>query len=700
MQPTTQAGQARKLWGLALISLFLLVVYGNTFRAGWHLDDFPNIISNSRLHMEALSVDAVKQAFTAQPSDPGNTIWRPLPCFSLALNWYWGQDDPFGYHLVNLILHMLTASVLFLSVRLLLQAPAITIDLTSSDRHFIALLAACLWALNPIHTQAVTYVIQRMAVMAALFSILGIYAYLKTRLGSGKMRWTWGIAAVLFFVCALLSKENAVLFPFSLMLIEVIFFLQRMPFDGFKALWTPKNGLIAGAVMIVLVAVIVLNTTGNPINFGYYAKRPFTMMERLASQPRILLFYLSLLAYPAPWRFSIEHDINHSLSLITPWTTLPAIVAVLGLITTGILLGRKHPLVSFAILFYFLNHLVESTILPLELVFEHRNYLPSFFLFVPVAYGINLLVTRYRGRHRMLLLLVTVSISMVLFATGLACHDRNKAWQSDYSLWYDAFRKAPNRARALMGLGVAIGWGEQAVPNRYDIAMQLFKRGLTLPNARNNEKAQLYGNIGLIHATKGELPRAVGAYHQALDISPVERKIRFDLVQALIAQGSWHDADAQLDILLADEIAPPSELGYKGLVKLWLDDPQAALDIFQKVLHAGYRDAFIYQNIAVAMARLDYLERGQWFLQRALDIVEAGSRGRMLIFFSLMENRYMADDVMGAKSAAYRLLAEYGLDEILDTLRQIPIAYNYPPLDAEVVSRILSRNLMDITTTF
>ncbi|MBC2709746.1 MAG: tetratricopeptide repeat protein [Desulfosarcina sp.] len=696
MQPVDRTDENRNLWGIFLLCAIVLICYSNNFNAGWHLDDYPNIISNTRLHVDVLTFDALKQSFTALPSDPGNKIWRPLPCLSLALNWYWGEDDPIGYHGVNLILHMIVACVLFLTVKLLLQTPAVKADSTPGSRHIIALLAASLWAVNPIQTQAVTYIIQRMAVMAAMFSILGLYAYLRGRLTVGRERWGWFSAVAAFFVCALLSKENAVLFPFSVLLIEFIFFMKRLPMSRTKAWLTTRNGLIAGFLLIAVIAFIVLNTAGNPINFGYYDKRPFSLWERLLSQPRILFFYLSLLFYPAPWRFSIEHEINHSLSLFTPWTTFPAIFGVVGLIGVATLTARKRPLLSFGIFFFFLNHLVESTILPLELVFEHRNYLPSFFIFLPVAYWFNQLVVSYRRENTSIFIMLVVLFTVILTATGLGCYDRNKAWKTDYSLWYDAFQKAPGRARSLMALGVAIGWGEEDIPNKHDIALGIFNRALKLPGARKNETAQIYGNLGLIHMARGEWPQAIAAYHKALEISPNERKIRFDLVRGLIALGRWHESEKQIDILLADEFATPSELSYKGFVNLWLKKPENALRIFQEVLASDYRDAFVYHNIGVAMARLDYPERGKWFLERALEIVEKESRGRIIIYLTLMENRHMDDDVFGAKDATYRLLAEYGLDEILDTLRLLPATHNYPPMDTEAVSRILSRNLVDI----
>ncbi len=695
MQPVDRTCEMRNLWGFFLLCILVIICYSNTFKAGWHLDDNPNILTNSRLHIDALSIDSLKQSFSALHTDPGNKIWRPLPCLSLALNWYWGKDDPLGYHWVNLILHMISACFLFLTVKLLLITPAIRTHSTPWDNHAIALLVASFWAVNPIQTQAVTYIVQRMAVMAAMFSIIGLYAYLKGRLAEGRERWVWFIAVVISFICALLSKENAVLFPFSVMLIEYIFFRRNLPVDKPIALLTTRNVLIAGFLMTV-VAFIVLNIAGNPINFEHFGKRPFSLWERLLSQPRILVFYLSLIFYPAPWRLSIEHEINHSLSLFTPWTTLPAFFTIVVLVLLSIRNIRKAPLLSFGILFYFVNHLVESTILPLELVFEHRNYLPSFFIFLPVAFYVNKLVVFYRFKSQAIFILLALCMTVVLTATGFACYERNKAWKSDYSLWYDAIQKAPGRARSLMALGVAIGWGEKDITNKYDIALGLFNRALKLPRARKNETTQIYGNIALAHLMKGDLSAALDAYDHALKNNPQNRKIRFDLLDALIANGKWNEALEQSDILIAGEGSAAVDLNYKGLIKLWMGKPEDALALFQEALAAGLHDPFLYHNMGAAMTGLGDLERGRWFLKRALELVEQNSRGKILIYLSLVENRYKAKDEIGARGATYELLAGYGLDEVINTLKGLPKNHTFPPLDIPMVSRLFGRYLEEI----
>lgn len=172
-----------------ILLFFLAAVfcsYFNTFNAGWHLDDEPNILNNSKLHLSSLTLEQINNALRAHPVTPDSkSFYRPLPCLTFALNWYLAQDNVLGYHIVNLAIHILTAWFLFLTLQLLLH---IHYKKQYPPQFFTcaALLAALLWALAPIQTQAVTYIVQRMASMAAMFSIIAIYAYLRGRVASSK----------------------------------------------------------------------------------------------------------------------------------------------------------------------------------------------------------------------------------------------------------------------------------------------------------------------------------------------------------------------------------------------------------------------------------------------------------------------------------------------------------------------------------
>jgi hypothetical protein len=209
---------------LLLLSFVLItLVYSNSLHSSWHLDDEPNILNNSKLHLSSLTLEQINNALRAHPAaSDSKSFYRPLPCLSFALNWYIGQDNVFGYHVVNLIVHVLTAWFLFLTLHLLLR---IHYKKQYPPQFFIAtaLLAALFWTLAPIQTQAVTYIVQRMASMAAMFSIIAIYSYLRGKTDTTK-KYLWFFLCALSFFAALGSKENAILLLPSLALLELSFF--------------------------------------------------------------------------------------------------------------------------------------------------------------------------------------------------------------------------------------------------------------------------------------------------------------------------------------------------------------------------------------------------------------------------------------------------------------------------------------------
>ncbi|MCI5123049.1 MAG: hypothetical protein D3925_00870 [Candidatus Electrothrix sp. AR5] len=318
-----------------------------------------------------------------------------------------------------------------------------------STKKNIALLAAALWLAAPIHTSAVTYIVQRMAQFAALFSVSAIFFYLRLRLtGTGTKK-------ILFFICficcallALGSKENAALLFPSIILLEGTFFLQ---FKKIQTFAQKKRKLFSLLSLILLGLILVTSWHFIETQLPSYGQRTFTMSERLLTEARLLFLYLSQIFYPTASSLSIAHDIPLSTSLFTPWQTLPALTGCIGLLVFATVHVHKRPLLSFAILYYALNHLVESTILSLELIFEHRNLLPSLFLFLPLAaFAVDKI-----NEKKWVAITVTIASTAFLVQSGLATVERNRAWKNAGTLNEDAVKKAPLNARAKLNLA---GW--------------------------------------------------------------------------------------------------------------------------------------------------------------------------------------------------------------------------------------------------
>ena len=225
----------------------------------------------------------------------GATYWRPLAYLTFALNWFAGGNEVFGYHFVNILLHSLSACLLFLTILTLFQTPTLR-GKHSESVQSVALLASALWAINPIQTQAVTLIVQRMALLAAFFYIGGIFCYLKARLS--RIRWQ---RSMLFSLCltswllGMASKETAVLLPLTLVLVEAIFFHDLGDTKTQKQFLAT---LIGGSILVAIIGGLLF-LKGDPWSiFAGYGDRYFTPAERLMTQPRVLFFYLTLIFCP------------------------------------------------------------------------------------------------------------------------------------------------------------------------------------------------------------------------------------------------------------------------------------------------------------------------------------------------------------------------------------------------------------------
>jgi tetratricopeptide (TPR) repeat protein len=540
-----------------LFGVIVFLVYSNAVDAPWHFDDFENITNNRQVHITDLS-PASLSAFI-------HDIWcqgwlkRPLAYTSLAVNWYFGANQPAGYHLVNVFIHLAAAFFLFLSSVRLFQTPRMSGKYTPQQIHFVSVLAALLWAVNPIQTQAVTYVIQRMASMSGMFFILSVWFYL-----TGRLTAAWSAKAFMFFACAVsmvaafLSKENAATLPFSLLLIEAVFFQDLR---SKKKMW---------AVLSILLAVALFSLTlsgflffgGNPLGVLNYGDRFFTAWERLLTQPRALVFYISLILYPSPTRLSVTHDFAASTSLLSPWTTGLSLITIMCLVAAAIWRIRRWPLVSFAILFFFVNHLVESTIIGLELVFEHRNYLPSMFMFLPVAAGMSRGLDHFRHRSTVVYCALWVFIPLLIVGLGSGTYIRNRTWADPLTLWEDAMVKAPGESRPYQMLAVH---HYERIGDR-DMALSLYRKALSLRKTRISDDAVIYSNMAAIYFQRKDFARAAELWGQAADAYPAYQFTSYHLAEALVKIGRLDEAIQRLDQILQKRPYHLGPLSLKGMI--------------------------------------------------------------------------------------------------------------------------------------
>lgn len=641
-------------WVLFLISVLVLIIYSNTFHASWHFDDFGNVNGNPKINISDLYPDTLKQALYASPTSGNRAdppLYRPVAMLSFAINWYIGQDDPFGYHVVNTLIHIVTAFFLYQVILLILSTPNVK-PMGASTRFQIALLSSVLWAIHPIQTQAVTYIVQRMAAMAAMFYIAGIFFYLKarnavtTREEQTEMGCTvypslsrrlkplgFGVCCLCMYLLSAGSKENGFLMPLSILLIDITFFQNISHQNRRRWIYIAGGCLFSIALLLIGTQIFYDGPLFSFLNG--YSHRSFTLAERLLTEPRVICLYLYQIIYPVVTQFSLEHDIALSRSIFSPWTTLPAILFLGATLTTGLFLIRKRPLISFAILFYFLNHLIESTVIPLELVFEHRNYLPTLFLFLPVAGYIVPWLQNYRHDPAKPLQWICFTLigSTLLIILGMGTYTRNFDWLSEKSLWESAIRKAPDIARPYQNLAVS----HYQKTGQFDIALALHEKALTLNDSKPAQaKMTSYNHMSNIHRACKNREAALAFSKKAVEAAPNNDMILnyiINLVESDHLESATNETTAFID-------KNPSDLtAHNLLTYIFLKSRQTDL-AYQSAIEAMKIDPFDRQSIyymGLAAMYAQKHDKANHYLEKVATDPLSGTT-RLQIYLALIHN--------------------------------------------------------------
>jgi tetratricopeptide (TPR) repeat protein len=411
--------QRSALWrGLALWSLLALTAfcYLPSLTGPFIFDDLPNLMGLARI---SAPFDADFWTFTTYGI--AGPTGRPLALLSFALQHAAWPVDPAAFHRVSLALHLVTGALCAL---LVLRLAAQWWPGERGRAEALAVVAAGLWLIHPIQVSTVAFVVQRMTIMATLFTVLGLLAWthgrqLVARAPERAAGYLWAAAGMGGGgLLAVLSKETGVLLlAYALVLEHCVYRGQPV-----GAGWRRARHLLLHAPALAFCALVAWRW--QTLIADKYVIREFDLVERLLTQPRVLLDYLGLIVVPTPSRLTLFHDdYLASRGLLEPAATLPALALVLGLAAVGWWLRARAPVLAFALLWFFAGHLLESTFLPLELFFEHRNYLPLLGPAVAAAYYGQLALSRLTTRHARVL----VPALFALLALGLAVLTRVEA---------------------------------------------------------------------------------------------------------------------------------------------------------------------------------------------------------------------------------------------------------------------------------
>lgn len=589
---------------ILLILLLGLAVYSNTFSVPFIFDDDPYIRDNPAISNFLYFKDAKQVLELNLDKDVHNNfVLRPLTYFTFAINYHLHGFKVFGYHLVNLILHLGTALLVYHLFAVTLKTGTMSNcsrdDVTGHNPlNYLPLIAGLLFVCHPLQTQGVTYIVQRFVPLATLFYISSLVLYIQfrrsTTLTSRALTYIFSLGAA---VLAMESKEIAFTLPVVICLYEFIFLSGK------------TSGRVAGLIPFLLTMVIIplkimqldapamsdqASQTSQAINLVNFSD--MTPFNYLITQFGVITTYIRLLFLPIGQKYDYDTPLqNHFFST----EVLLPLALLLLLIVTGIyLLIRSknnclYKIISFGIFWFFITLSVESSIIPIsDLLVEHRVYLPSIGFFMALLAAAMVIFNKLRFDFNLKLKYATCLLLVIVLGLSVTTFARNHVWRDKIRYWQDAVEKTPNLWRPALNLSVAymeVNRHDEAIRTlmksierkhdsfklneyfelkkictrlgRTDIAFNIInaKKG-TLFDGFKNEiqanpgKGHPHYKLGMVYLELYQLDDAINEFNKAKSIRSDKYEIYEGLTRAYIAKGKIDLADKSLES--AERLAP------------------------------------------------------------------------------------------------------------------------------------------------
>ncbi|MHB8773168.1 MAG: tetratricopeptide repeat protein [Syntrophales bacterium] len=557
------AGKSEVFWRKpavhnVLIVILGILVYSNSFNIPVVFDDIPNIVDNS-------VIKDIGRVIGPQ----GLKHNRPVTQLTFALNYRMHGLEVTGYHIFNLVIHLLNALLVYwltaLTFRTAAASPYLSHDSakTAYPHGWVPLFAALVFVSHPIQTQAVSYIVQRSASLATLFYLLSLVAYVKARgfESARKARYALYAASIISAVLAMKSKEIAFTLPVMVLLYELLFFpgdIKKQLLYLFSLLLTMliipfSYGLFAGAGLIDSLTRIADSAA-------------IPRWDYLNTQFRVIVTYIRLLLLP------VDQNLDYDYPLYRTFLTPPVFLSFLFLsaIFCGaiFLLYRsyaadritrcRYRVIVFGVFWFFVTLSVESSIIPItDVINEHRLYLPSVGFFLAIIAACAFLYGRLTDRGRIVSNLFRAIMILLVIGLSLTAHARNRVWQDEMTLWQDVVKKSPHKLRPHYNLGESY-----LKQGRFADAIREFQTALDL----KPDQAQPHYNLGMAYQKQGRLDDAIKEYQTALDLDPNLVKPHHNL--GAIYQNRGYLDDAIKEYTMAIKLNPgyPASYYNRGVV--------------------------------------------------------------------------------------------------------------------------------------
>jgi protein O-mannosyl-transferase len=590
----------KKLIILGILGIFFLglAIYSNVLHAPFVYDDKGAITENEK-------INSLSESFTNLSNN------RYVGFLSFAFNYSMGGVNVFGYHILNNLIHIINAILVYYFIILIFKTPKMRDSPLSKE--FIAFSTSFIFIAHPLQTQAVTYITQRFTSLTTMFYLIAAVFYLKARLSSKSNESRQFFPNLKFlasylisFISAILAmktKEIALTLPFAIVMCELYFFgLDNKKLRRFAYLLP----------MLMTLLIIPLGTFKFKESLGDiaadvdYVSRETANISRtdyLISQFRVIITYLRLLFFPVNQNLDYDYPIYKTIFSFDIFLSL---IVILFIIAIAIWTYKRAKLVSFGIAWFFLTLSVESGIIPIrDLINEHRVYLPSIGFFVTCVAAFDQTLSSRKIKIGLVVILVSI--------LSLCTYSRNNIWRDPQILWEDVIAKAPNNSRAYNNLGVV--YKERGEFNR---AIEQFEKSLRA----NRNYTAVYYNLGDVQYRLGNYENAIVYLKQALT-GKLDPQLHLDILNKL---GRTYSAMGQTKKAIetfeeAIKLFPSSVVLLNNLGVQYVKNNQidSAIKIFEKAIKIREKK-YLLDNLALAYTKRGDEEKSRLMQQKALEL--------------------------------------------------------------------------------
>lgn len=569
--PSTRSAPTRHVgWAAAALVAAEVVAYANSFGGPFVFDDIPAIVENPTIrHLSALG-----EVLAPQRVGGLTVAGRPVVNLSLALNHAVSGYAVGSYHLFNLAVHLAAALTLFGLVRRTLALPSLRARFGDAALP-LAFFIAALWALHPLQTESVTYIVQRAESLVGLFYLLTFYCALRAAEAGGAAHWR--VAAVVVCALGMATKEVMVSAP-----LLVVLFDRTFLGGTWREAWQARGRLwLALAATWLLLAFLMLSTGGRGGTAGI--GMGMSSWHYLLTQCRAIVTYLGLAVWPHPLVFDYGVGLERGLGAV--W---PQAVFLLGLLAGGVVLVWRRTPAGFLLAWFFVLLAPSSSVVPVvtQTAAEHRVYLALAAVVIFAVLGFH----RWGGARR-----VWWWMLPVLGCVGLTAA-RNRDYRSDLAIWADTAAKYPANARAHNNLGQAM-FRAGRVPD----SLRHYHEALRLqPNY-----PETHYNLGASLGLMGDTAAAITHYETAVRLEPGYLAARNNLGNALMRVDRVPEALQHYREALRRD--PDYAQAHTNLGNAFLQTgrPAEALPSFRRALELQPTSAEAHYNLGNALAATD-----------------------------------------------------------------------------------------------